>query len=162
LPCRRLSRPLTTTETPLPWGSLPLGNLAFRPRLTFSGWFRCPFRVLERVIDSPASSERAHDPSPVHGLRDARLPYRYPGSAGCFPLARRFLLAPIPLKGRVSPGWGLQTSAECLAVGEEISDLSSPTSFTERTLGFRQFCFHLAIRDSPVLRRSGFVVLRLS
>jgi len=35
LPCGRLSRPLTTTETPFPWGSYPVGNPAFRASLTF-------------------------------------------------------------------------------------------------------------------------------
>jgi hypothetical protein len=35
LPCRRLSRPRTTTGTPSPWGSHPLGDPTFRARTTF-------------------------------------------------------------------------------------------------------------------------------
>src|SRR5262249_55135174 len=34
LPCGRLSRPRTITETPFPWGLRPVGNPAFRAPLT--------------------------------------------------------------------------------------------------------------------------------
>jgi hypothetical protein len=42
------------------------------------------------------------------------------------------------------------------------SVIPSPTPFVVRTLGFRQFSFHHAIRALPVPRLDGFTALRLS
>jgi hypothetical protein len=42
-PCRRLSRPLTITEAPLPWGSRPVGNPTLYPCCTYEDGLGVPF-----------------------------------------------------------------------------------------------------------------------
>jgi len=42
-PCRRLSRPRTSTEAPLPWGSRPVGNPTLYPCCTYEDGLGVPF-----------------------------------------------------------------------------------------------------------------------
>src|SRR5262249_30276253 len=49
-PCGRLSRPLTTTGTPCPWGSRPVGHLAFRALSTFRTAVGAPFVSLRWLM----------------------------------------------------------------------------------------------------------------
>jgi hypothetical protein len=62
-PCGRLSRPRTTTEAPLPWGSRPVGNPAFIHR-KHDLRLRHPFRTL--FAGSLPAAHRPRDPCVVN------------------------------------------------------------------------------------------------
>jgi len=59
-PCSGLSPPRTTTETPWPWGSRPLGHPTFRWCWTYRAWRRRPIHPLQwSRSSSPDRSEVA-------------------------------------------------------------------------------------------------------